>query len=117
MLARLALKHALQSEFVPALRAAGFRGTFPTWRLVRDGHVAVVHVHSGQYNEGSRADFEVMMSVVSPAWWAWMHECAHETIWGSSSRSGREHFTDGLYQGGCAAPRGCRLGGHPRSGS
>jgi hypothetical protein len=34
------------------------------WRLVRDAHVAVVHVGSGQYNEGNRGDFEVMLSVV-----------------------------------------------------
>jgi hypothetical protein len=95
-LARVALKQALQTEFVAALRGAGFRGTFPTWRLVRDGHVAVVHVATE--GEGSHGYFQVMTAVVSPAWWAWKHECPHVTIFGSESRSGKEHFTDGVYQ-------------------
>ncbi len=99
VVARIALKQSLQTEFVPALRGAGFRGTFPTWRLARDGHVAVVDVASGKYDEGSRGAFQVMTSVVSPAWWAWKHECPHVTIFGSESRSGKERFTDGLYQG------------------
>jgi hypothetical protein len=96
VLARVALKQALQTEFVPALRGAGFRGTFPTWRLVRDGHVAVVHVATE--GEGSHGYFQVMTAVVSPAWWAWKHECPHVTIFGSESRCGKEHFTDGVYQ-------------------
>lgn len=94
--ARNALKQALRAEFVPALRGAGFRGTFPTWRLVRDGHVAVVHVATE--GEGSHGFFQVMTAVVSPAWWAWKHECPHVTIFGSESRSGKEQFTDGVYQ-------------------
>lgn len=96
VLARMALKQALRAEFVPALRGAGFRGTFPTWRLVRDGHVAVVHVATA--GEGSHGDFQVMTAVVSPAWWAWKHECPHVTIFGSESQSGKERFTDGVYQ-------------------
>ncbi|MFC7488129.1 DUF4304 domain-containing protein [Knoellia sp. CPCC 206453] len=99
MLARDALKLAVKANVVPTLRAAGFKGTYPTWRLEHDGDTAVVSIQSGQYNEGTYGSFYVSLSVVPPCWWVWTHECAQETPWGSSSKPGRALPWDGLYRG------------------
>jgi hypothetical protein len=100
------MRTALRTNVVPVLRRAGFRGTFPTWRLERHGDVAVVNVQSGQYNEGTHGEFYVNLSVVPPSWWAWTHECAAQTMWGSDSKDGNAKESDGLYRGRLA-----RLGG------
>ncbi|MFC7487909.1 DUF4304 domain-containing protein [Knoellia sp. CPCC 206453] len=104
MLAKDALKSAVKGNVVPTLRAAGFKGTYPTWRLERDGDTAVVNIQSGQYNEGTHGTFYVNLSVVPPSWWAWTHECAPDSPWGSSSQPGRAHDWDGLYRGRLMRP-------------
>lgn len=89
---------------MPTLRAVGFTGTYPTWRLERGGDVAVVNIQSGQYNEGTHGTFYGNLAVVPPSWWAWTHECAPDTFWGSASKPGRAHDWDGLYRGRLRRP-------------
>lgn len=113
VLAKDALKSAVKDGFVPTLRAAGFKGTYPTWRLERDGDTAVVNIQSGRYNEGTHGTFYVNLSVVPPSWWAWTHECAPDSPWGSSSQPGRAHDWDGLYRGRLMSP-GKLIGGPPQ---
>ncbi|MDF2091605.1 DUF4304 domain-containing protein [Knoellia sp. 3-2P3] len=98
MLAKEALKGALRTEFGPLLRSLGFRGAFPTWRLQQGDDVAVVDIQPGRYNEGDFGDFYVNLAIVPAAWWAWTHECAGDTPWGSDSPKGRAREWDGLYR-------------------
>lgn len=98
------MKSAVRDNMVPTLKAAGFKGTYPTWRLEREGDVAVVNIQSGQYNEGTQGTFYVNLAVVPPSWWAWTHECAPDTFWGSASKPGRAHDWDGLYRGRLLRP-------------
>ncbi|WP_252975700.1 DUF4304 domain-containing protein [Janibacter melonis] len=107
MRAKDALKQALREEFVPTLRAAGFKGTYPTWRLPAGDAVAVVSIFAGQYNEGTYGTFDVMMAVVTPAWSEWQADDV-SSLWGSVTKRGerhplralpqpgREHYWDGL---------------------
>ncbi|WP_163562473.1 DUF4304 domain-containing protein [Janibacter melonis] len=95
MRARDALKQALREEFVPTLRAAGFKGTYPTWRLPAGDAVAVVSIYAGQYNEGTYGTFDVMMAVVTPAWSEWQADDV-SGIWGSPTKPGRERYWDGI---------------------
>jgi hypothetical protein len=76
MLARNALKAAFREAVVPLLRAAGFKGTYPTWRWAGDaGGVAIVNVQAGPYNEGDFGESYVNIAVVPEPWWAWQSEC------------------------------------------
>lgn len=98
------MKTAVKEDLVPTLKAVGFKGTYPTWRLERHGDVAVVNIQSGQYNEGTHGTFYGNLAVVPPSWWAWTHECAPDTFWGSASKPGRAHDWDGLYRGRLLRP-------------
>jgi hypothetical protein len=114
--ARDALKTALRTDVVPVLRTAGFRGTFPTWRLERHGDVALVNVQASKYDVGVHGDFFVNLSVVPPSWWAWTHECAAQTMWGSNSQEGHAREWDGLYRGAARPVGETRLQGWPVDG-
>lgn len=98
MSARDVLREAVAVDFVPFIRSVGFTGTFPTWRLRRDGDVGVVELWGDKYNEGPYGQFFLSVAVVPPAWWAWTHECAADHPRGSTSREGREREWDGLYR-------------------
>ncbi|WP_191563197.1 DUF4304 domain-containing protein [Janibacter melonis] len=95
MRARDALKQALREEFVPTLRAAGFKGTYPTWRLQVGDTTAVVTILAGQYNEGTYGTFEGAMSVVTPAWKEWL-ESEFSGGWYEPRKPGREQYWDGI---------------------
>ena len=95
MRAKDALKQALREEFVPALRAAGFKGTYPTWRLQVGDTTAVVTILAGQYNEGTYGTFEGAMSVVTPAWKEWL-ESEFSGGWYEPRKPGREQYWDGI---------------------
>ncbi|WP_163562476.1 DUF4304 domain-containing protein [Janibacter melonis] len=95
MRARDSLKQALRDDFVPTLRAAGFKGTYPTWRLHTGDTVAVVTVLAGQYNEGTYGTFEVMMSVVTPAYKEWLEAKYLRHGW-KPRKPGREQVWDGI---------------------
>jgi hypothetical protein len=76
MTARDALKVSLRENFAPTLRAAGFRGTYPTWRRTEpSGDVAIVNVQPSVYNEGDLGEFYVNLAVVPAPWWIWQKEC------------------------------------------
>lgn len=95
MRARDALKQALRDDFVPTLRVAGFKGTYPTWRLHTGDTVAVVTVLAGQYNEDTYGTFEVAMSIVTPAWKEWL-ESKFSGGWYEPRKPGREQHWDGI---------------------
>lgn len=97
MVAKDALRQAVKTDLGPFLRAVGFVGTFPVWRLHREGDIAVVEVWADKYNEGTYGQFYLTVAVVPPAWWAWTHECAVDHPRGSTSREGRAREWDGLY--------------------
>lgn len=106
-----ALKQSLKHEFVPTLRAAGFAGTYPTWRLRADDAVAVVNVQAGQNNEGTHGTFAVNLAVVPRAWWEWTHDESAGLLRRSASAEGREQEYDGLLRKRLV-PRGSRRRDH-----
>lgn len=89
------MKQALRDDFVPTLRAAGFKGTYPTWRLHTGDTVAVVTILAGQYNEDTYGTFEVMMSVVTPAYKEWLEDENRRHGW-KPRKPGREQVWDGI---------------------
>ncbi|MGG5258672.1 DUF4304 domain-containing protein [Phycicoccus avicenniae] len=108
MLARDALRQAVKTTLAPALRAQGFRGTYPTWRLQREGDVVLVNLFGNKFNEGPYGDFALSIGVVPAAWWAWSHECAQgDILFESESRPGKEQPWDCLYST-AVRPRGRR---------
>lgn len=99
MLANKALREAVKSSVAPALRDAGFRGTYPTWRYERDGDVAVVNIRGDKFNEDTYGRFLVNIAMVPSAWWAWSHECARDhPVLGSTSQEGKAQEWDGMYR-------------------
>lgn len=108
MLARDALRQAVKTTLAPALRANGFRGTYPTWRLEREGDVVVVNLFGSKFNEGPYGDFLLTVGVVPASWWAWSHECAQgSSAFESESRPGKEQPWDCL-SSKIVRPRGRR---------
>lgn len=108
MLARDALRQAVKTTLAPALRARGFRGTYPTWRLQREGDVVLVNLFGSQFNEGPYGDFLLTIGVVPAAWWSWSHECAvGHSLFESGSRPGKEQPWDCL-SSKIVRPRGRR---------
>lgn len=96
MLARDAMKAAITVDFVPLLREAGFKGTYPTWRLTKGDDVLVVRLVIGGYPEGTYAEFSVLLAVVPHSWWAWTHDEATNGLFASTSKPGRDQAHDGF---------------------
>ncbi|MCR6484277.1 DUF4304 domain-containing protein [Amycolatopsis sp. OK19-0408] len=60
----------LRDRIGPALRAEGFTGTAPTWRLTAPtGDCAIVNVQSSSMTSATAVRFVVNMAVVPEPWW------------------------------------------------
>ncbi|UQX89261.1 DUF4304 domain-containing protein [Jatrophihabitans telluris] len=72
MTAPEALKSALRDRLGPALRAAGFKGSAPTWVLGSPTEDrAIVNVQSSDSSSRAETLFTVNLAVVPRAWWRW----------------------------------------------
>jgi hypothetical protein len=114
MLARDALTAAFRDAVVPLLRAAGFKGTYPTWRRAEEsGDVAIVNLQAGSYNESGFGEFYVNLAAVPEPWWAWQSECyaVVSPLAGEIGNVPAEY--NGLYRSRLA-PRGTRTAGTHR---
>lgn len=60
----------LRDRIGPVLRAEGFTGTAPTWRLTApDGDCAIVNVQSSSMTTAKAVRFTVNLAVVPEPWW------------------------------------------------
>jgi hypothetical protein len=111
MTARDALKVALREYVAPILRAAGFRGSYPTWRRAEpSGDVAIVNVQPSVYNEGDFGEFYVNLAVVPAPWWMWQQECLSKISPLEAAPGKQPMEYNGLYRARLA-PRGTRTPG------
>ncbi len=68
--AQESLRGVLRDRLGPVLRAAGFKGSAPTWTLSSpNGDRAVVNVQSSDFSSKNEALFTVNLSIVPNAWW------------------------------------------------
>ena len=111
MTARDGLKVALREHAVPVLRAAGFRGTYPTWRRADpSGDVAIVNVQSSLYHEQDFGEFYVNLAVVPKSWWIWARECYSRVSPLAATAGKQPNESHGLYRQRLA-PEGMRKPG------
>ncbi|MBV9486166.1 MAG: DUF4304 domain-containing protein [Frankiaceae bacterium] len=65
-------KKAVTKHLVPVIRATGFKGTWPTWRLINErDDVAVINVQLSQWNTAQSARFYVNLAVAPRPWREW----------------------------------------------
>lgn len=70
MVAKEAFTAMVQAHVGPPLRAAGFRGSAPTWRLTSpSGDVAIVNLQRSRWDHGDAVTFYVNLAVLPALWW------------------------------------------------
>jgi Domain of unknown function (DUF4304) len=91
--AQEALKAVLRERVGPVLRAAGFKGSAPTWTLTNAaGDRAIVNVQSSESSSRYEVWLTVNTAVVPMVWWRW----TNYRLGKSESRSAKEY--DGLWR-------------------
>lgn len=75
MTAQAALRAALRDLLGPAARAAGFKGSAPTWRSANsDGDWAVVNVQSSSWSTAESLRCVINLAVAPAPWLDWLRE-------------------------------------------
>jgi hypothetical protein len=111
MTARDGLQVALREHAVPVLQAAGFSGTYPTWRRADpSGDMAIVNVQSSPYNEHDFEEFYLNLAVVPKPWWIWTRECYSRVSPLAGTPGKQPNESHGLYRQRLA-PNGTRTPG------
>jgi hypothetical protein len=60
----------VRQQVGPVLRAAGFTGSAPTWRLRSGrGDFAVVNLAGSRWNTADEVRFDVNLALVPQPWW------------------------------------------------